>query len=593
MLILSIVIILFLVYFIFLMTKTKKKTKNDLNFKKNLKINSLKVPVSKLWEKENYKKGVPHQIVGSKYFSKENYIIFDYIKLSHSFIVGGSGTGKTEKYFKTNIITNALVKDKPFMIINDLKSNENNLNSNNSYGSLYQDLSGFLKKHDYSIYRLNFNFIKGRKKNSTHQFNIMKNIFDNRKNKFMVDFIIEDFLEKLFPKNKEKDDYWVNSSRLISKSIIEYMIEVNITKKNFNLSTFIDLWKNFEDLLSEDSFMKEFSSKETIARKNLISKTKNLMESRSFSEIKASLDSELKKIDNIVIKTLTIFSSFDFEKFFSSPSVLFLQTNGYNEGNNKLISLIISQLIEYKKENVSNEKSLILFLDEFNGLAKINELSDYLDTLRSKNIFLHLGVQSIFKFEEKYGDIEKYANNFGYSFLFGSTTNKKELDYFNPYIQNVEQKTFTYSSDGELNSTSKSKGDEKKISDYEIMTNKNFVFFKKSSSELQKINFEWINLIHQYYYLPFELNDLKLKSEKKSFSQRIQYKNSKIKTQTINKIVEIIQKNELLNIEESETLRESLEAIENDNEWKENVHWKLYGYEFSNEYKKTFNSLLE
>ncbi len=440
------------------------------------------------------------QLTFSNY--KKNKVAFNYDpKPGHALIVGGSGSGKSEKYFKPEIIFNGLLEQAPNMIVSDLKGDQSMKSAFGSFESLFLETETFLKSKGFNVYKLDL--IGNDLQEKTLHYNVLNVVFDSKNNATLLDKNIKMLLQQLFPLFNTKDKYWIDSSRLIVESIIYYMIAIEIPKENFNLQALIKVWQNFHEYIKY--YEKYEKNKQATTNPNqaiidLIQTSLNLIKSKSFLEVAASINVELRNFNKGLLKNISSKHDFDAKSFHHNKSVLFVQTNGQTTAYSNYASLVIKQIID-SKNSFAPQKKLMVLLDEFNNIGYYDDLSFYLDCMRSQKVYFCLGIQSIKKFELKYGSINQYANNFNISYLFGSTTNKEELEYFNgqKHYQIVTNKNYTRFN--RLSGKSKQYQPHQKINDNHLQNNQaDYVWIKRKHYHLQKTNLDFSSKLHELLF---------------------------------------------------------------------------------------------
>lgn len=430
-------------------------------------------------------------------FKKERVAINYDQNPGHALIVGGSGSGKSEKYFKSEIIFNSLLETPPNMIVSDLKGDQIWLNNYGSFESLFLETKSFLKAKEFNVYKIDL--IGNSNEKEMIYYNVLNIVFESKDNDVLLDKNIKMLLQQLFPIADIKNKYWIDSSRLIIESIIHYMIDIKIPKENFTLQTLIKIWKKFNDYIKYYELWEQRKNSSKQVNQNIINLIEsniNLIKSKSFKETAASIDVELGNFNKGLLKKISSKHNFDMKSFYEKQSIIFIQTNGQIDTYSAYASLIIKQIIDVKNL-YEKQKKLLVLLDEFNNIGYFEDLGFYLDCMRSQKVYFAIGIQSIKRFEQKYGSINQYANNFNISYLFGSTTNKEEIEYFNnqKYYQSIINKQ--YNRFNKLNGKTKSYQDQKLISDNDLKNNpQNYVWIKQKDYHLQKTNLDYLSKLH-------------------------------------------------------------------------------------------------
>ncbi len=539
-------------------------------------------------------------VLKGSFLNKRKSTFFVESKAGHCLVVGGSGTGKTEKYFKTLLFVNAYLSRTENIIITDLKGDETELNEFGVYGSLYKEYCGFLEEIGYKVYKLDFIASNWNKLNFSNKFNLLNNIFENRKQKFIVKNLITEFVQQLFPLKNEKDRYWIDTSRNIVSAIIEYMIDVNLKEKHFNLVNLIYIWNHFDEYVEYYWTKKQSIDFDEVNDPviKMIQKNIQIINSKSFREVISTITTELNKFNDLILQTICSQQDFTLKEFYSQKSVLFLLANNQNENYNILVSIILKQLIDYKVLQEHNKKKMILLLDEFNNFGKINQFENYLDTSRSKNIFFVIGIQSITKFEQKYGSIEQFSNNFLASYLFGTTSNQNEIDYFNNYYQAKEKINKSFDAKGNFKSLNKTTIKDKIIDDNLLKINESdMVWIKERGNALYGTHFDFFSKKHHQFYRTKTETKMETKNPEISPTiiryfqqrQRLSHENQK---QVLNQINSILKTESELTGMQRDSLRKKLEKIINKDDWYQKMIEIINNIELSNKVKEKISELL-
>ena len=300
----NLAVFLSLLFLCFLLFKIKR----IFVFKKSKK-SEIKTIVSKIhFELDNFPKEQLKvevlQLIFTKY--QANKISLNYDKNpGHALIVGGSGSGKSEKYFKAQIIFNSFLERCPNMIISDLKGDQVWLNQYGAFESLFLETKTFLKQQGFEVYKIDL--INNNQQEKTLRYNVLNIIYELKEDSALLDKNIKILLQQLFPITDIKNKYWIDSSRLIIESIIYYMIDVQIPKETFTIQTLIHIWKKFDDYIKYYELWEKNKNSLNKVNQNvikLITSNINLIKSKSFKETAASIDVELGNFNKGLLKVI-------------------------------------------------------------------------------------------------------------------------------------------------------------------------------------------------------------------------------------------------------------------------------------------------
>lgn len=357
-------------------------------------------------------------VVSSKII--KNVLFYNLKTGTHSLVIGGTGSGKTQGLVLPTININAKSKIKPSMVITDIK------------GELYQSQRKILQEENYDVKILNL-----RKITESITWNPLKIIYDQFKlmlltnNKQMklqlkvqIQSDIQDLSKTLFINEKQIDSFWNDSSALIIEAIIlgilektEILINNNIddskiTEKilekylpvnRFNLASVTVIASLGKDMINWFKSFPDTSVAKLTANHLLQSGSKTLI------NILMTISTKLSLFKNDFIRNLTCQNDLDFQDFINKPVALFIVIPDESSNYYLFISLLISQLykflVQYSNKNNNGKliKPVYFLCDEFGNIPAISNIETIITIARSRNIFFQLILQNLQQLKEKYG----------------------------------------------------------------------------------------------------------------------------------------------------------------------------------------------
>ena len=337
-------------------------------------------------------------------FKRSKDLYFSSINKQNGLVIGTSGTGKSQFFLNPTIQLLARSKNKPSIIVNDLKGELNQANSKilakNGYEVVVLDLREPRKGTRYNplgfIYDLYQLWLKSDKKDM--------DTFD------MLYAYIKDIAKVLVPTPDGSDASWTEGAQDICIAIIFAMLE---DSENPNYS-----------MCKEKFTIKQLSNILNVQRANLIPfLQKRPPTSRVFHHAGFILDNDsektvasyvstvqngISKFSDSGIEYITSDTDFDLDKINEKPTAIFLVIPDENKARYRLANLYITQLYNYltymasKKENKSLERTTYFLLDEFGNMPKMPFINEWVSLCRGRNIFFLIILQSISQLEYLY-----------------------------------------------------------------------------------------------------------------------------------------------------------------------------------------------
>lgn len=410
---------------------------------------------------EDLKKGIPGTMVGN--FSdgdKRTYLFANY---SHTLVIGGTGSGKTEGYFIPAIDAYAESEQNNSLFIMDLK------------GVTYAKTAEKLKRKGYKIYVLNFKDpfssmrfnplsgiyrryrkaqeLKAEAENDVCSFNgksypspaVRKNVVMRESNILMAD--CENDLAKvseiLCPLEGHKDLTWDYGSRDIIFSALYGLLEdsnfpqVGMTEEKYNFYNLFNLLYTSE---GDNTYILNW-----IRNHPSTSKCRRML---SYYEMRAQQTKDcyinntlnkLNRYNNLPTHVLTSVSDMDPEQIAADADgekiAVYCLTDESYSITYALCLMFINRLLsalQRHRDKTGNVKAPFIFmLDEFANMPELPAVEKWISTLRSRNIWLHLGLQSYAQLNARYGDKKAriILDNCDTQIFFGSN-NTETVNYF-------------------------------------------------------------------------------------------------------------------------------------------------------------------
>ncbi len=413
--------------------------------------------------KEELKKGIPGTMVGN--FSDGDKRTYLFAPYSHTLVIGGTGTGKTEGYFIPAIDAISESEQINSFFIMDLK------------GVTYKKTAEKLRQNGYKIYVLNF-----KDPFSSMRFNPLSNIYRRyrkvqelkkdaendtcsfegktyptaaiRKAAVMKECNIllaacENELSKvseiLCPLESQKDLVWDYGSRDIIFSALYGLLEdsddphTGMTEEKYNLYNLFNLlYTNDYDNYFIINWVREHSSRSKCRR--MLSYYEMRAQQTKDCYINNTLN-KLNRFNNLPTHTLTSVSDLDPYKIAADADnekiAVFCLTDESYSITYALCLMFINQLLSSLQERRDKtgcvQAPFMFLLDEFANMPKLPAVEKWISTLRSRNIWLHLGLQSYAQLNAAYGDnaARIILDNCDTQIFFGSNNRETAENFCN------------------------------------------------------------------------------------------------------------------------------------------------------------------
>ncbi|VEU75389.1 conjugal transfer coupling protein TraG [Mycoplasmopsis maculosa] len=380
---------------------------------------------------------------------KEGYILSE----NQTLILGGTGSGKSQKIIIPSIFYNMMLKDdkKPNMVITDLK------------GELTSIFAKPLKNHGYSVKVLDLIKLK-----NSMGFNVFSSIWDlcfKDKNKVafdeafkQIDILVYNLKKWNLAGNSE--EFWARGGIEILYNLICAMLLMgfyfkdDFKKEDFNFNNLLGLldintFKNgawFYKLFDRQDLSKEF-----ITIKNSLLSYINLPEKQLAGHLGFSTQAVLPYVKESWINNLVLTDEIKINELFdnnkSKPFAVLIKIPEDDETRSSIAINFILQLYQ-KAINVAEDndngklyRNLFYFLDEFGNLPAIPGMQTKLSAGRGRGIFFACVLQSLTQLEDKYKDAGKTIKDVFNSWIFlGGINNQKTLEEISSLIGKEEYK---------------------------------------------------------------------------------------------------------------------------------------------------------
>ena len=385
----------------------------------------------------------------SEEIKKELRLKYYYMPCLHELYVGTTGSGKTTGCVEPQVRALVSQKNKPNIIITDPK------------GEIFNRNAEYIKNNGYQIFVLNFKDIarsdrwnpfqeiynshmrlkeymtptkKIEKKDNKYyydgkEFPNEKAVDDyiNQQIEFInndTDSLVKQIVTMLIPLQSKTDITWEYGAQTVASGVIYTMLDkaldpsFNFTEDMFTLKTFFEFYEKLRiDLADEDRLI----SYNELLNHPLVNK-----DEKAASQLKTVLtNSEKTKrnylgvLDNHMsewnyghIFSITTGNTVRFENM-DKPFAIFVITRDYEKSDFKIAGLFIDYVYrtllaeaEKKQRDGIALPTVHFMLDEFGNIPKIPSFENKIATSRSRNIWMHLFLQS---YEQMYNVYENAA----------------------------------------------------------------------------------------------------------------------------------------------------------------------------------------
>lgn len=261
-------------------------------------------------------------------------------------VIGGTGTGKTFKYIKPN-----LLQENCSIVVTDPS------------GELFQDFAPYLAMRGYNVYLINVN-----NPELSNRYNPLLNVYNanGEINELQVDILVNLYLKNASAGKEagKSDPFWEKSEKMFLTALIYYVLEndeFSKKEKTFNkILTLVQKAKKEEDAEEEseltqelNAFYKRMDANEATRGRY---KTKQYYDSflvapeKTANTILVTTVVDLQLFATKAIDNLTTYDTeheeinFNIEKVATQQSYIFLSIPQHHEAYNFLVAMLYSQL---------------------------------------------------------------------------------------------------------------------------------------------------------------------------------------------------------------------------------------------------------
>lgn len=342
-------------------------------------------------------------------FYKKNSLYFNFANSVHNLVVGTTGTGKTKCLLIPTVLLMAKSKNKPSMLILDIK------------GEIMEKTFNTVKEEGYETHILDL-----RKPELSEGYNPLRLIIDyydrylkaeDRYKKIELNFCEVEIgnLAKLVVPSfaKGENAFFDNNGRDIFKGILYALLEDYqkgiITKEQFTFQTINNI-----NALSPKDLKKYFEKRDytSHARRQV---SASLLSGYDGDEMNKTTQSSWQtyitaynQFIDLALQDIVLKSDFEIKNIREKPTAIYILVPDENQSRYPLASLIINQIYS-TLVNLSQQDSFIgkrdihFILDEFANLPKFENIVNWLSVGRERKMFISLFLQSISQLNSKYG----------------------------------------------------------------------------------------------------------------------------------------------------------------------------------------------
>lgn len=440
----------------------------------------------------------------------------------HALIIGTTGVGKTQCFINPTIQILGKCKDKPGLVVNDMK------------GELFNDNSEYLKKMGYKVISLDlrdaykstrwnpmekpyvayqrslhlYSEVKIHKGGSPDSYKLQKvgNVYNNEWFEFdgkayptrqtldndltalkkqLQDSAYEDLNDiaiTLCPQTSTGDGAtWERGAKDFVLGVMLAMLEdsaipeLGMTKERFNL---FNLYKicNLRDDDPDNQFaslQKYFQGRHALSTASQLANPIINNAQTTIRGYMGIVSSNLSSFADEGICFATSGNEMDFEHFTDKPTALFVKVPDEKDTRHAIATMCIVQLYKILIETANKTTKLKLprkvffILDEFGNLPKIPKFDSVITVGRSRRISVFMAVQSYTQLNVKYGDAvaDTIKSNCNIHYYLGTTDAKTKEDF----------SLRCGSTSVDTTSTTKNKGKDGKQDSTSVSTNKTSV----------------------------------------------------------------------------------------------------------------------
>lgn len=403
--------------------------------------------------------GVPVKAVQNKTYD------IDFAKPAHALIIGSTGSGKTTSYINPFIQILAECKTKASMLITDPKGELYQLHAKSLIDRNYDVKILDLRKPFHSIKwnpleRAFLNYKRMRRIETEAKMNEEKGYWtferkryydiEKLENAFNVkrqeidDLIYEDLhdiMTVLCPILNKREPMWENGAKNFILAIALAMLEdsdnpeLGMTKERYNFYNLKAVATNTENECSE--LMRYFKGRPETSRTRSLSQQILDSSDKTRGSYLSTIFDKLNMFADLSLCSLTSESELDFTVLAKKPTAVFLQIPDERETRHPLAAMVILQAykelvrVANGRPDLTLPRPVYFLCEEFGQLPPIPKLEQMITVGRSRNIWLHLVIQSYAQllkvYDEKVAEIIKSNTNI--QVFIGSTDQKTIEEY--------------------------------------------------------------------------------------------------------------------------------------------------------------------
>ena len=390
-------------------------------------------------------KDLPHDI------KERCELQYHYLPLTHEVYIGTTGSGKTTGCVEPHVRALGLQKNKPNMFITDPKGelfkrnayflkeqgykifvlNFKDLEHSDKWNPLLAIYDSYMRIKDLMVEPVRIEGIPNDSINTERLSDTQNGVywlFDNKAfdtkrdvDKYIIqktdliksetDSLVKELAFIMCPITNDKDVTWEQGSQQAFEGIIQCMLEdalnceeTGFTKDMFTIKTIFDYINALNQLIVVKDDESHFGDLHFIkGRKKAIEKMSIVYANspKTRRNYMGVFEGQLGEWRQGHIFSLTTGNTINIENL-NQPFAIFIITRDYEKSDFKIAGLFIDEI--YKKlvkrydENssngMSNERATHFILDEFGNIPKIENFDNKIATCRSRNIWMHLFLQS-------------------------------------------------------------------------------------------------------------------------------------------------------------------------------------------------------
>lgn len=277
----------------------------------------------------------------------------------------------------------------------------------------FKATSGFRKKHGHKV----FLWSPSDKSGTTHCYNPL-DVIDKHNKHLRIDDI-QKIGTFLCPTPLDGDPMWANEGRNLFIAIVLYLIDTNSPVTLGECNRFIKSYSNeeLEELINSHDDLDNIC---TANFTNFIS-----MGDKQASGVKSTLTSSLSLFDNPIIDAMTSSTDFSFSDLRKTKMAIYVGITPDKLGTlAPLLNLFFQQccdiLISSLPEKEKEPYKVLMLLDEFTSLGKMDIIKDGIAYFAGYNLRLMPIIQSPQQLYDKYGErgAKAMISNFMYQIVF-------------------------------------------------------------------------------------------------------------------------------------------------------------------------------